>query len=79
VEEQVFVIFAGTRGYLDSIPTAQVGEYEQKLLEHMRASGKEILETIRDEKALSDTTIEKMKSFLESFTKGFAGNLKKAA
>ncbi|MGQ0527941.1 MAG: F0F1 ATP synthase subunit alpha [Alphaproteobacteria bacterium] len=79
VEEQVFVIFAGTRGYLDTVPTDQVGAYEKKLLEHLRASGKDLLTTIRDEKALSDATIEKIKSLLESFTKSFSGGLKKAA
>lgn len=72
VEEQVFVIFAGTRGYLDSIPTNQVNEYEARLLEHARASGKKILERIRDEKKLDDDLQAQMKSFLEDFTRGFA-------
>ena len=37
-------------------------------------AGKEIMEEIRDEKKLSDDLQEKMKSFLEDFTKGFAGS-----
>ncbi len=32
VEEQVAVIYAGTRGYLDKIPTDQVGRFERELL-----------------------------------------------
>jgi F-type H+-transporting ATPase subunit alpha len=81
VEEQVFVIFAGTRGYLDQVPVNKVGDYEHKLLEHMRANAKTILEQIRDKKALSDDIIMEMKSFLENFTQGYlaSAETKKAA
>ncbi len=73
VEEQVFVIYAGTRGYLDSVPVNRVEEYEARLLENIRANGKDILETIRDEKKLDDAVEEKMKAFLKDFTAGFVG------
>ena len=33
VEEQVAVIFAGVKGYLDQIPTQKIGEFEQSLLQ----------------------------------------------
>jgi F-type H+-transporting ATPase subunit alpha len=36
VEEQVVVIFSGTRGYLDPIPVAAVGKFEQQLLRLLR-------------------------------------------
>ncbi len=74
VEEQVFVIYAGTRGYLDTIEVNQVEEYEARLLENIRANGKDILETIREEKKLDEKLEEKMKKFLADFTKGFAGS-----
>jgi F-type H+-transporting ATPase subunit alpha len=73
VEEQVLVIFAGTKGYLDDVAESQVSEYEARLLDHARANGKDILSTIRDEKKLSDDLQDKMKAFLADFTKGFAG------
>ncbi len=79
VEEQVFVIFAGTRGYLDGIPTDKVNEYEARLLEHVRASGKDILKRIREEKALADDLQKHMKEFLEAFTHSYTANTKKAA
>lgn len=79
VEEQVFVIYAGTKGYLDSIPVDQVSAYEARLLEDVRANGKDILDTIRDQQKLDDGLENKMKAFLEKFTNGFAGNVKKAA
>lgn len=72
VEEQVVVIFAGTKGFLDEVPVADVNTYETRLLENLRANGKDILETIREEKKISDDLDAKMKSFIGDFTKGFA-------
>ncbi len=70
-EEQVVVIFAGTRGYLDGIPTGSVGKFEEEFLRHMRNDGKDLLETIRAEKALSDESEKKLVETLDSFAKGF--------
>ncbi|HEU5082922.1 MAG TPA: F0F1 ATP synthase subunit alpha, partial [Acidimicrobiales bacterium] len=37
VEEQVVAIFAGTRGYIDDVPVADVRRFETELLEFMRS------------------------------------------
>ncbi len=79
VEGQVVVLFAGTRGFLDDVPVAQVREYEARLLVDLRANGKKILEKIRKEKALNEKLEEEISVFLEKFTKGFAGTEAKAA
>ena len=71
MEEQVAVIFAGTRGYLDAIPTASVNKFEQDLLRLLRTDGNEILEDIRTKKALSEETEKKLVAFLDKFAKGF--------
>ena len=71
-EEQVSVIFAGVNGYLDKLPVAQVGKFEQGLLNYLRTDGKAILDAIRTEKQLSDDTRAKLKSALDSFSKTFA-------
>ncbi len=71
-EEQVAVIFAGVNGYLDKIPVAQVGKFEQGLLSYLRSEGKAILDTIRTEKAISDDTKSKLKGALDSFAKSFS-------
>ncbi|NNU15930.1 F0F1 ATP synthase subunit alpha [Parvularcula sp. ZS-1/3] len=72
VEEQVVVIFAGTRGYLDRIETAKVGEFEEEFLRHMHSQHADILTTIRTEKKVSDDTDKKLTDILEAFTKSFA-------
>ncbi|MCR9177818.1 MAG: F0F1 ATP synthase subunit alpha [Alphaproteobacteria bacterium] len=72
VEEQVISIFAGVRGYLDKIPVRQVGEFEKQLLSEVKSKASDILDTIRNEKAISKETEEKLKSFMENFAKTFA-------
>ena len=72
VEEQVVVIFAGTRGYLDGIATEKVGEFEAELLRHVHANHGELLVTIRTEKKVSDETEAKLKDILDGFAKSFA-------
>jgi len=71
MEEQVAVIFAGTRGYLDAIPVSSVGKFEQGVLAGLR-SEKTLLETIAKEKALSADSEKKLVEFLDKFAKGFA-------
>src|SRR3954463_11692555 len=71
VEEQVVSIFAGVRGYLDKIKIEDVNRFEAKLLGEIRTKGANILDTIRTEKALSKETEEKLKSFIENFSKVF--------
>jgi F-type H+-transporting ATPase subunit alpha len=71
MEEQVAVIFAGTRGYLDAIPVGSVTKFEQDLLRLLRTDGKDILDDIRAKKALSEETEKKLVAFLDKFAKGF--------
>ena len=71
-EEQVCVIFAGTKGYLDGIPTAAVGKFEEQFLVYMRDTGKGLLDTIRNEAQLSSDSEAKLTGMLDDFSKGFA-------
>jgi len=66
MEEQVCVIFAGVRGYLDDLPVEKVGEFEQSLLRELRTNRKELLATIRDKAVLSDDLEIQIKSAIES-------------
>ncbi|UVC16617.1 F0F1 ATP synthase subunit alpha [Mesorhizobium onobrychidis] len=72
VEEQVAVIFAGVNGYLDKLAIDQVGKFEHGLLSHMRSAGKDVLDGIRKEKALSDDLRAKLKAEIDTFAKTFA-------
>jgi len=72
MEEQVVVIYAGTRGYLDGIALGDVVRYEQELLSHLRGQKQDLLKKIREEKALTDDVEAGIKESLEAFTKTFA-------
>ena len=72
VEEQVAVIFSGVKGYLDNIAIADIGRFEAGLLDTRRGSGKDILASIRDEKAISDKTEEKLHAAIGAYAKSFA-------
>jgi len=72
VEEQVVAIYAGTRGYLDAVPIDQVNRFEASLLDSIRANGADILEAIRTQKDLTPDIEEKLKAFLDRYSKSFA-------
>ena len=71
VEEQVVSIFAGTKGLLDSLPPGKVLAFEAELLKHFRNEFPELLDEIREKKALSDELTEKITKIIEDF-KGHA-------
>ena len=49
VEEQVVVVFAGTKGYLDSLPVGEVRRFEGELLDHMRSTHGALLSGMRND------------------------------
>jgi len=72
MEEQVCVMYAGTRGYLDKIEVSSIGRYEEELLRHLHAEKADLLAAIRDTKKLSDESEAALKATLETFTANFA-------
>jgi len=72
VEEQVVVIYAGVKGYLDNVPVNKVRAFEEQYLSEIRSAGADILDAIRTEKVLSDDSEAKLKAFLDKFAKTFA-------
>ncbi len=72
VEEQVAVIFAGVKGYLDQIPTQKIGEFEQALLQKLNTKGSKVLDSIRKDKAISDDTEKSLKDTIDQLVKNFS-------
>jgi F-type H+-transporting ATPase subunit alpha len=73
IEDQVAVIFAGTRGYLDKIDVGKVGAFERQLLSELKSSDSGILEAIRGDREIKKETEKKLEAFLAEFVKRFAG------
>jgi F-type H+-transporting ATPase subunit alpha len=72
VEEQVVSIFAGVRGFLDTIQVNDVNRFEAAFLNEVRSKHTDVLEAIRKERELSKATEEKLNSILTAFVKSFA-------
>ena len=71
VEEQVSVIYAGGRGYMDDVPVSAVRKFEAEFLEFLRNAKADVLKDIREKKALDQEVEGKLKAALEEFKKGF--------
>ena len=74
VEKQVVIIFAGTKGYLDDIPTIAVTKFEAELYPYIEAKYPEIFEQIRTKKALDKEIEELLHKALKDFKATFAAN-----
>jgi F-type H+-transporting ATPase subunit alpha len=71
VEEQVVVIFAGVRGFLDRVKVEDVTRFEQAFRSEVKSRAPEVLESIRSARELTKETEEKLTALLESFVKTF--------
>ncbi|MGA7867575.1 MAG: F0F1 ATP synthase subunit alpha [Stellaceae bacterium] len=72
VEEQVVSIFAGTRGYLDTIAVSDVGRFESSMVRELRSTHPELLQAIRTEQEISPAVEKELSDFLDAFVKTFA-------
>ena len=72
MEEQVVVIYAGTRGYLDDVNVRDVTRYEADLLSYLRNEKQDLLTKIRTDKELSKDIEAGIKDALDAFGKTFA-------
>jgi F-type H+-transporting ATPase subunit alpha len=72
VEEQVLVIYAGTKGWTDSIPVPEVQRFATELVEYFKGNHPTVLDGIRSAGALPDgDELDKgLTSFVESFDTG---------
>jgi len=71
-EEQTVSIFAGTNGYLDSVATDRVTEYETQMLSFMRHEHADILKDIRETKKFEGEIKDRTVAALDAFAKQFA-------
>jgi F-type H+-transporting ATPase subunit alpha len=71
--EQVIVIYAGTKGYLDKVEVNAVTKYEIGLLRHLRSNCKDLLDDLTNNDRKVDGDLEdKIKAELEKFATNFA-------
>jgi F-type H+-transporting ATPase subunit alpha len=72
VEEQVLVVYAGTKGFADTVPVSEVQRFATELIEYFKGNHPAVLDAIRSTGALPDgSELETgLKSFLDGFDSG---------
>ncbi len=73
VEEQVVIIYAVINNYLASIPIEKIKPYQKDLIDHIRSTKPEILDSISKDKVMSPEIEEELKGVLSSFASTYAG------
>ena len=71
VERQVVSVWAGTGGYLDDVPVADINRFETEFLDSIARSHGGIFDSIRETGDLSDDTVVALKDAVEQFRRGF--------
>jgi F-type H+-transporting ATPase subunit alpha len=71
VEDQVMAIWAGTKGYLDSLPIDAVGEFERQFIEFMHKDYPDVGHDIKTKGLMTDEIDAKLKEACTKFKEGF--------
>lgn len=71
VADQVMIIFAGSKGYLDKIPAKQVAAWEQQFLAFMREQMPEVRKALIKERKLTPEIEKQLRAAIEYFQPQF--------
>src|SRR3954465_6709288 len=67
MEQEVMVIYAGTKGYLDDVPVNRVQEFQTSFLQHVDASAPGLRKGLADKKELTSDFENQLKQALNDF------------
>jgi F-type H+/Na+-transporting ATPase subunit alpha len=76
--KQILIIYAGTNGFLDDLPTEQCRDFEKQLYTYIDTMNPGLLKTIEDKKALDDAIKSDMNKTLKEFKERFVSERKAA-
>lgn len=76
VENQVLIIFAATKGFLDEIPTSDVSRYQNDFLQEVENLHPDIIQSISETKDLTQENTDKLMNVLKDFTERFKSTIK---
>ncbi|XP_051825639.1 ATP synthase F(1) complex subunit alpha, mitochondrial isoform X1 [Sminthopsis crassicaudata] len=71
IEEQVAVIYAGVRGYLDKLEPSKITKFESAFLAHVISQHQSLLNNIRTDGKISEQSDAKLKEIVTNFLAGF--------
>ncbi|HSY01524.1 MAG TPA: F0F1 ATP synthase subunit alpha [Acidobacteriaceae bacterium] len=70
-EKQVFILFAGTQGYLDDLKVEQIRAFEDGLYKYLDSGQSQLLKDIATKKALDDDLKGRMHAALKEYKANF--------
>lgn len=76
VENQVLIIYAATKGFLDEIPLQHINRFQNDYIQEVENIHPDILKSISETKDITAENSEKMNKLLKDFTERFASTLK---
>ncbi|MFB3850600.1 MAG: F0F1 ATP synthase subunit alpha [Acidobacteriota bacterium] len=72
VVKQIAIVYAGTHGYLDDLPTDKCRIFEKRFYEFLDVNGASFMEELRNGKILTKDLEEKLNKLLSDFKKDFS-------
>ena len=73
VAQQVMVIYAGTKGFLDNVPVNEIRQWEGQFLQFIQTSKTDLLAKITTEGALTDEVTSAVEAALAEFQGQYSG------
>ena len=67
VADQIMIIYAGTKGYLDKVPVRQVAAWEEQFLRFVREQRPQVRQAILKERKLTPAVEEQLKAAIQAF------------
>ena len=71
VANQISILYAGVKGYLDNVEIENITNYEKELVEYLSANNQGMLDNIASSGKLDDANEKELQGALDSFTKTF--------
>ena len=71
VANQIAILYAGVKGYLDDVGIENISKYETELVEYLSANNQNTIDSITSSGKLDDSNEKELQSALDSFTKTF--------
>jgi F-type H+-transporting ATPase subunit alpha len=78
VERQVAIIYAGTNGYLDDLPTVSIRAFEEGFYAYLDKEFADLMHDLRAQYELTDANETKLKKAIEQYKAAFQAKAKKA-
>lgn len=71
VEEQIAMIFAGIKGFVDDVPTEKIKDFEKKFIKYLKEKHQVIIIAIREKKKIDEDTADRLEKAISEFKKDY--------